>query len=77
MRFSKVVVLICIISIIVYTAAALIAFIMVGAEPESLTYAVYGFFGTELCMLVVNRIFGESDDKRSKASPKKTHQPKG
>ena len=77
MRFSKLIVLICIVSIIVYTGAALFAFIHVGAEPEALTYAVYGFFGTELCMLVVNRIFGEHTTVEPDTPKRKTKQPKG
>lgn len=78
MKFSKAIVLLCIGSIIIYTAAALIAFIWVGSEPSTLTYAVYGFFGTELCMLVINRIFGEHDDhSKTKIFPHKTTQPKG
>ena len=77
MRFSKLIVLICIVSIIVYTGAALFAFIHVGAEPEALTYSVYGFFGTELCMLVVTKIFGERDVGKPEIRKKSNKQPKG
>ena len=77
MRFSKLIVLICIVSIIVYTGAALFAFMTVGAEPEALTYSVYGFFGTELCMLVVTKIFGERATGKSETPRKTNKQPKG
>lgn len=77
MKFSKIIVSVCIGCIIVYTIAALVAFLVVGAEPETLTLAVYGFFGTELCAMVVNRIFGDPESPIKKKLTCTTTQPKG
>lgn len=76
MKFSKIIVVTCIACIILYTAFAMVAFFVTGAEPEVLTQAVYGFFGTELCAMVVNRILGDGESPVRRWVEKK-NEPKG
>ena len=77
MKFSKIIVVTCIACIIVYTIFAMIAFFFLGAEPETLTVAVYGFFGTALCAMVVNRILVDGCSVTKKRIEKKNAEPKG
>lgn len=61
--FSRVLVVLCIAVVLAYTVWAALSFMHSGIEPSTLTTAVYGFFGTELGLLCLKRIFSKNDKK--------------
>ena len=63
--FSKIVLALVIVTVLVYTAAVLLVSGTGGLVPDSLTYSFYGFFGTEIVSLVtikVKKLKGERAD---------------
>lgn len=54
--FSKIVLGLVIVTVLLYTAAALMITCLGGVVPDSLTYSFYAFFGTELVSLVTIRV---------------------
>ena len=63
-KFSKKIVVICIIIIVLYTIAQLYLTYQLGAEPTpTLTPCVYAFFGTEMAAIALVRIFDREDKK--------------
>lgn len=63
--FSKIVLALVIVTVLGYTAAALLIACTGGVVPDSLTYSFYGFFGTEIISLVtikVKKLKGERAD---------------
>lgn len=71
LKFNKLIVMLCILSIMTYTIAAIIIqkFTLMEISP-TLTTCVYGFFGTELIGLAGIRIF---DKKYETAQPSIAH----
>lgn len=71
LKFNKIIVMLCILSIMTYTIAAIIIqkFTLMEISP-TLTTCVYGFFGTELIGLAGIRIF---DKKYETAQPSTTY----
>ena len=59
-KFSRILVALCIAVVIIYTVWAVLEFRRSGQEAATLTTAVYGFFGTELALLCLKRIFAKS-----------------
>lgn len=58
MKTLTIFVVFCIATILVYTVTAIVFQGMTGQTlPDSLTMGVYGFFGTELCVAGVLKIF--------------------
>lgn len=58
MKTLTIFVVFCIATILVYTVTAIVFQGMTGQMlPDSLTTGVYGFFGTELCVAGVLKIF--------------------
>lgn len=62
-RFSRILVVFCICVVIAYTLWAVLEFRRSGLEATTLTTAVYGFFGTELALLCLKRIFAKAEKK--------------
>lgn len=62
-KFSRILVVFCIAVVITYTLWAALEFRRSGLEPSTLTTAVYGFFGTELALLCLKRIFAKAEKK--------------
>ena len=60
-KFSRILVALCIAVVIIYTVWAVLEFRRSGQEAATLTTAVYGFFGTELALLCLKRIFAKSE----------------
>ena len=63
--FSKIVLALVIVTVLGYTAAALLIACTGGVVPDSLTYSFFGFFGTEIVSLVtikVKKLKGERAD---------------
>jgi hypothetical protein len=54
--FSRVLIALCILIIIIYTVVITINFLMTGQEPSTTTISVYAFFGSELGFLAAKRI---------------------
>ena len=67
-RFSRILVALCIAVVIIYTVWAVLEFRRSGQEAATLTTAVYGFFGTELALLCLKRIFAKSGKKECEAN---------
>ena len=63
-KFSKKIVVFCIIIIVLYTIAQLYLTYQLGIEPTpTLTPCVYAFFGTEMAAVALIRIFDREDKK--------------
>ena len=63
--FSKIVLALVIVTVLGYTAAALLIACTGGVVPDSLTYSFFGFFGTEIVSLVTikcKKLKGERAD---------------
>lgn len=67
-KFSRILVALCIAVVIIYTVWAVLEFRRSGQEAATLTTAVYGFFGTELALLCLKRIFAKSGEKECEAN---------
>lgn len=63
--FSKIILSLVIVTVLIYTAAVLFISGAGGTIPDSLTYCFFGFFGTEIISLVtirVNKLKGEKNN---------------
>ena len=67
-KFSRILVALCIAVVIIYTVWAVLEFRRSGQEAATLTTAVYGFFGAELALLCLKRIFAKSGEKEREAN---------
>ena len=65
--FAKAILIFCFIFITVFTVVVLINFIITGYEPSSLIQWVYTFWGCELVLLILKKVF---DKKQSAAAEK-------
>ena len=64
-RFCKRMVIFCIGAIIVYTVYSCITYALMGLEPSTLTTCVFAFFGGELMLCCLKRIFTDSPKKNT------------
>lgn len=55
-RFSKVILMVVVMTVLCYTVCVLAVSLCGGVVPDSLTYCFFGFFGTEVLSLVTIRV---------------------